>query len=140
NRDYSEMPDELSGTHMLSNNAFAGGKGINHTFQLANLGARVAIFGCIGKDSNGTFLKDKLKELDRGHIRGHRVVETYLAEDGAAMTGITFFSPTPDLRYFHVSGANNVSIEWLLDRHEELWATTECCLIDLETRFENVVK
>lgn len=40
-----------------------GGKGNNIVTNLKHIGANVDVVGCIGKDSNGKFLKDKLSDL-----------------------------------------------------------------------------
>lgn len=39
----------------------AGGKGANQAQAIAQLGARVAMVGCVGDDANGSFLLDRLR-------------------------------------------------------------------------------
>jgi sugar/nucleoside kinase (ribokinase family) len=139
NCDFRETASDVTGTHMLSDKPFHGGKGLNHSVQLARLGTRVALFGSIGHDNHGRLLEAFIAK-ENIELADPRRIAPHLKKAHEERTGLTLFSTKPEVRYFHIKGANDLDYTHELTFNAQYWNGAPCVLVDLETNPVNRLK
>jgi sugar/nucleoside kinase (ribokinase family) len=127
NIDYCEDEDKATGTHVLTGKPLIGGKAANYAYQLSRLGASPIVFGRVGRDEHGDMIQRALSDLPR-------CVAEFVRSSDRRGTGVTVYSCSPVVRYWHIPGANadeELAIEISRDRNH--WTDDPlACLCELE--------
>jgi ribokinase len=119
----------------LAGHAFAqvpGGKGGNQAVAAARLGARVAMIGCVGNDSNGATLK--------GSLEAEGIDCTALATSAHAPTGVALIvvDDASQNAIVIVAGSNAEVTPARIEAQEALIAQADVIVCQLETPPETV--
>jgi ribokinase len=119
----------------LAGHAFAqvpGGKGGNQAVAAARLGARVAMIGCVGNDSNGATLK--------GSLEAEGIDCTALATSADAPTGVALIvvDDASQNAIVIVAGSNAEVTPARIEAQEALIAQADVIVCQLETPPETV--
>jgi ribokinase len=110
-----------------------GGKGANQAVAAARLGADITLIGCVGDDSFG---RDLLK-----HLTNQGINTDYVEPVTDSSTGIaTITLSGGDNTIIVVPGANFYLTPELVSSHEEVIATSDILLLQLEIPLESVKK
>lgn len=111
-----KLPKPGQTLHGLSYGKFAGGKGLNQAVALTKLGTKVILFGKVGLDTDGKFLR---KELVRENI-----VDNYIGECKDIPTGKAFIllDEEGNNEIVVIHGANNeIDREYIEQNKKEIF-------------------
>lgn len=110
-----------------------GGKGANQAVAAAKLGGDVTLLGCVGDDAFGSELTQQL------HKQG--VDTTHIQTISATSSGVAAITLSEgDNSIIVVPGANHKLTPTLVQQHEQLIATADIVLLQLEIPLESVIK
>lgn len=125
---FPKAGETLIGTSFLT---IPGGKGANQAVAAARLGADVSLIGCVGDDLFGKELVD--------HLKGQRVSIPHVEPVTHTKTGIASITLAEgDNSIIVVPGANYHVTPELVAKYEELIATCDTMLLQLEIPMESV--
>lgn len=124
-----KLGETLTGSNFQVN---AGGKGLNQAVAIAKLGGDVAFLGGIGNDGNGDVLREALNQNGIAFTG----VDTAEAPTGIAMITIV------DGNNFIIlnAGANEKLTPAAVERHKDMIADAQYCVMQLEIPMETVLK
>jgi ribokinase len=110
-----------------------GGKGANQAVAAARLGADVTMIGCVGADSFGSTLLEHLKYegIDTNRIEIFKTKSTGIAS-------ITLSDS--DNSIIVVPGANSLVTSEIIEKNEDIIASSSLLLLQLEIPLESVIR
>jgi ribokinase len=114
---------------------YPGGKGANQAVAAAKLGAKVAMFGCLGSDSYSGMLRDSLENV------GVSTTNVVTIEDSPTGAAIILVEDSSENEIVVIPGANaRFSPEVLEQVHLEKIEQADALLLQLEIPLESVAK
>lgn len=109
-----------------------GGKGLNQAVAIAKLGGNVSFSGAVGKDNNGEYLLNTLKQYG---------VEFKGIQSEAKPTGIAMITVVNGDNFIILNaGANNALTPEVIRHKKELIAESDFCVLQLEIPLETVLE